>query len=207
ELVGRGSNQQFLKVFHPLPCLVRGGAIDTFLQASDISFHRVPVDVSPGGVGVVFGPFSEGYHRLTSPKIRTLLEFSIVRTRRKSAPFRVGYVRVCSPIRPMTGRLSLFPSSHTLCSIPLPYGRATTSVGSIGLSQLSMKKSAVRLGWSLYPGERLGCRHSQAPEVILLTYHVGDGLSASLAMSLSRGFKRTLYLRSTFPAFPSPPPH
>src|SRR4029434_2298010 len=206
ELVGRGSNQQFLKVFHPLPCFVRGGAIDTFLQASYISLHSVPVDVSPCGVGVVFGPFSEGSHRLTSPKIRTLLEFSTVRTRRKSAPFRVRYVRVCGPIRPITGRLSLFPSSSTLCSVPLPYGRATTAVGSIGLTQLSMKKIAVRLGWSLYPGERLGCRHSYAPEVMLLTYHGGDGLAASLAMSLSRGFRMTLYLRSTFPAFPSPPP-
>jgi hypothetical protein len=64
----------------------------------------------------------------------------------------------------------------------------------------------VRLGWSLYPGERLGCRHSQSSEVLLLTYHVGDGLSASLAMLLSRGFTMTLHLRSTFPAFPRPPP-
>jgi hypothetical protein len=207
ELVGRGANQQFLKVFYPLPCFVRRGAIDTFLQASYISFHRVPVDVSPGGVGVLCSPFSENFHRLTSPKIRTWLEFSIVRTRRKSAPFRVGYVHVCGPIRLITGRHSLFPSSSTLCPVPLPYGRATTYVGSIGLTQLSMKKSAVRFGWSLYPGERLGWRHSQSPEVILLTSHVGHGLSASLAMSLSRGFKRTLYLRSTLPAFPSPPPH
>ena len=90
ERVGRGSNQQFLKVFHPLPCLVRGGARDPFLQASSIAFHSVPVEVSPGGVGVVCGPCSAGYHRLTSPKIRTLLAFSPVRTRRKSAPFRVG---------------------------------------------------------------------------------------------------------------------
>src|SRR6516162_1651597 len=69
-----------------------------------------------------------------------------------------------------------------------------------------MTKRAVRLGGSLYPGERRGCRHSQAHAVILLTYHVGDGLSASVAISLSRGFRMTLYLRSTFPAFPRPPP-
>jgi hypothetical protein len=71
---------------------------------------------------------------------------------------------------------------------------------------LFMKKNVVRSGGSLYPGGRIGCRHPQALEVILPTYPFGDGLSASLAMSLSRGFKLTLHLRSTFPAFPSPPP-
>jgi hypothetical protein len=88
-----------------------------------------------------FGPFSGKIHRLTSPKVRTFHVFSAVRTRRKSAPFRVGCLRICGPIRPITGRHSLFPSSHTLCSIPLPYGRDTTCVGSIGLTQLSMKKN------------------------------------------------------------------
>ncbi len=88
-----------------------------------------------------FGPFSGGIHRLTSPKVRTFHVFSAVRTKRKSAPFRVGYPRVCGPIRLVTGRRSLFLSSHTLYSIPLPYGRDTTYVGSIGLTQLSMKKN------------------------------------------------------------------
>jgi hypothetical protein len=88
-----------------------------------------------------FGPFSGKIHRLTSPKVRAFHVFPAVRTRRKSAPFRVGYARVCGPIRPATGRRSLFPSSSTLCSIPFPYGRDTTYVGSIGLTQLSMKKS------------------------------------------------------------------
>jgi hypothetical protein len=88
-----------------------------------------------------FGPFSGQVHRLTSPKVQTFHAFSTVRTRRKSAPFRVGYVHVCGPIRPITRRHSLFPSSHTLCSIPLPCGWDTTYVGSIGLIQLSMKKN------------------------------------------------------------------
>jgi hypothetical protein len=35
----------------------------------------------------------------------------------------------------------------------------------------------------------------------------GYGLSASLAMCRSRGFRMTLHLRSTLPDFPSPPPH
>jgi hypothetical protein len=88
-----------------------------------------------------FGPFSGQVHRLTSPKVRTFHVFSTVRTTRKSAPFRVGYPRVSGPIRPVTGRHSLFPSSHTLCPVPLPYGRDTTCMGSIGLTQLSMKKN------------------------------------------------------------------
>jgi len=88
-----------------------------------------------------FGPFSGQVHRLTSPKVRTIPMFSSVRTRRKSAPFQVGYARVCGPIRPITGRPSLFPSSFTLCSIPLPCGRDTTQVENIGLIQLSMKKN------------------------------------------------------------------
>jgi hypothetical protein len=139
--------------------------------------------------------------------MRTLFDFSTVRTKRKSAPFRVGYTRVCGPIRPATGRRSLFPSSVTLCSISLPYGRATTHVGSIGLTQFINEEECVRFGCSLYPGGRFGCRHPQHAEVIQPTYHFGDGLSASLAMSASRGFKWTLHLRSTLPVFPSPPPH
>ena len=126
EWVGRSSDKQFLEVFHCPPCFVRGGAVDTLLQASSMPFHGVPLDVGPRGVQVFCSPFSERHHRLTSPKIRTLLGFSPVRTTRKSAPFRVGYARICGPIRPVTGRHALFPSSPTLCSVPLPYGRDTT---------------------------------------------------------------------------------
>jgi hypothetical protein len=151
---GRGSNKQFLEVFDRPPCLVRSGAIDTFLQSSYIAFHGVPVDVGPRGGGMFFRPFSEN-HRLTSPKIRTLLDFSTVRTTRKSAPFRVGYLHLGGPIRSITERRSLFPSSPTLYSVPLPCGWDTTGVGSIGLTQLLMKKNVVRSGWSLYPGGRL----------------------------------------------------
>jgi hypothetical protein len=154
-----------------------------------------------------FGPFSGTSHRLTSPKVRTFHAFTTVRTRRKSAPFRVGYLRAYGPIPPATGGRSRSPSCSTLCSIPLPCGRDTTYVGSIGLTQLSMKKNVARLGLSLYPGGRIGCRHSQSHEVIQPTYHFGYGLSASLAVLPSRGFRKTLHLPSTFLAFPSPPPH
>ena len=60
ERVGRGSHQQLLKVVHPLPCLVRGGAIETVVQASSLAFHSVPVAGSPCGVGGVCGPFRAG---------------------------------------------------------------------------------------------------------------------------------------------------
>ncbi len=128
-----------------------------------------------------FGPFSGKIHRLTSPKVQTFHVFSTVRTKRKSAPFRVGYFRFSGPIRPATRRHSLFPLSHTLCPVPLPYGRDTTCVGSVGLTQLSMKKNVVRSGWRLYPGGRIGCRRPHAAEAVLFTYHFGCGLSASLA--------------------------
>ena len=121
-------------------------------------------------------------------------------------PFGLGMCRGCGPLRPLPGRRSLFPSSPTRCSVPRPDGRAPTSVGNRGLPQVSMQKRVVRLGGSLSPGERLGCRPAQAPAVILLTSHCGHGLSASLAMSLSRGFPMTLHVRSPFPAFPRPPP-
>src|SRR3954454_9170409 len=87
--------------------------------------------------------FSQGEEHTEDPDVRT---------RRKSAPFRVGYPRSADPIRPVTGRPSLPPTSFTRCSIPLPCGRDTTEVGSIGLTQLSMEKNPDRLGWSLYPG-------------------------------------------------------
>ena len=114
-----------------------------------------------------FGPFSGRIHRLTSPKVRTFYEFSAVRTRRKSAPFRVGYARVCGPIRPVTGRRSLFPSSHTLCSVPLPCAWDTTCVGSRGLTQLSMKKSMTGTVGVCTP---VGCMHVAAPSPMKQSY-------------------------------------
>jgi hypothetical protein len=177
--------------------LVRGGAIETFLQASYMPCHRVPVEVSPRGVGGFCSPFSDGYHRLTAPKRQTLLDCSPVRTKRKSAPLRVGSLRLCGPRRSITGRRSLLPSSPPLCSVPLPCGRHTTGVGSVGLTQLLMKKRVGRSGWRLDPGGRFGCRHPQALAVILPTSPFGDGLAAALAMSLSRGLMMTLHVRAT----------
>jgi hypothetical protein len=87
-----------------------------------------------------------------------------VRTSRKSAPFQVGSLRGCGPIRPVTGRLSLLPTSFTLGSIPLPCGRATTEVGIIGLTQLSIEKDPDRLGWSLCPGGSVWMSSSSSEE-------------------------------------------
>jgi hypothetical protein len=117
-----------------------------------------------------FGPFSGTSHRLTSPKVRTFHVFSAVRTIRKSAPFRVGYPRLSGPIRPVTRRRSLFPSSHTLCPIPLPYGRDTTYVGSIGLTQLPMKKNVSGTVGVCTPVGILHVAAPSAPETVLPTY-------------------------------------
>ena len=144
-----------------------------------------------------FGPFSGKIHRLTSPKVRTFHVFSTVRTKRKSASFRIGYARACGPIRPVTRRPSLFPSSHTLCSVPLPYGRDTTYVGSIGLTQLSVKKNVSGPVGVCTPVSIFGCRRPQRAETVQLTHHFGDGLSASLAIYTSRDFTMTLHFRST----------
>jgi len=153
-----------------------------------------------------FGPFSGRIHRLTSPKVRTFHVFSTVRTTRKSAPFQVGYPRVSGPIRPITGRHSLFPSSHTRCPIPLPYGRDTTSVGSIGLTQLSMQKNMGNPAGVCAP---VGFRDVVAFRMMRRsspTHHFGYGLSASLAMLGSRGFTWTLHRCSAWFPFPNLPP-
>src|SRR5262249_15944190 len=81
-----------------------------------------------------------------------LTEVPDVRTSRKSAPFRVGYPRSRDPIRPVTGRPSLPPTSFTRCSIPLPCGRDTTEVGSLGLTQFPPANNRDRFGWSRDPG-------------------------------------------------------
>jgi hypothetical protein len=138
--------------------------------------------------------------------MRTLLDFSLVRTRRKSAPFQVGSLRRGGPIRPVTGRHSLFPSSHTLCSVPLPYGRDTTSVGSVGLTQLSMRKNV--------PGLVGVCTPVSPTNVVVSRVPKRSGSHTILVMAYqplwplapSRGFMRTLHLCSTLPDFPSPFP-
>jgi hypothetical protein len=75
-----------------------------------------------------FGPFSGRIHRLTSPKVRTFHVFSTVRTRRSLHPFELGIPAYAALSALLLGGIRVFPSSHTLCSIPLPYGRDTTYV-------------------------------------------------------------------------------
>ena len=97
-------------------------------------------------------------------KGQEVIKASRRRTRRKSAPFRVGSPRSRGPIRPVTGRPSLPPTSFTRYSVPLPCGRATTEVGSKGLTQLSMEKNSDRFGWSLCPGGSVWMSSSSSEE-------------------------------------------
>src|SRR3954467_8384357 len=86
-------------------------------------------------------------------------EIPDVRTRRKSAPFRVGYPRIRGPIRPITGRPSLPPTSFTPRPISLPCGRATTGVGDVGLTQLPIEKNGDGVVGTYAPVGLIGCRH------------------------------------------------
>src|SRR6185437_8167705 len=99
-----GPGEELLKVIGPHPIPVLGGAVDPLLQAPDIRFHRAPIDVGPRGKRLPLGRFDEWLHRLTSPRTRTSPRFPAAKTRRKSAPFRVGDSCSRSPIRPITGR-------------------------------------------------------------------------------------------------------
>ena len=80
------------------------------------------------------------------------------RTRRKSAPFRVGSPRSRGPIRPITGRPSLPPTSFTPCPVSLPCGRATTFVGDVGLTQLPIEKTVDGVVGAYAPAGLIGCR-------------------------------------------------
>jgi len=91
-------------------------------------------------------------------------------------------------------------------SLGLPCGRDTTYVRSIGLTQLSMKKNGFGPVVVCTPVSVLDVASPSALGKVLLTYHVGCGLSASLATCPSRGFMMTLHSCSTWPDFPSPPP-
>ena len=150
-----------------------------------------------------FGPFSGRIHRLTSPKVRTFHVFSTVRTTQKSAPFRVGYLRVCGPIRPATGRRSLFPSSHTLCSVSRPYGRDTTCVGSIGLTQLSLKKSMEDPAGVCVPVGLLNVAAFSAPRQSSPHTVLVMACQPLWPFVPSRDFKMTLHSRSALSSFPS----
>jgi hypothetical protein len=183
ELVGRGSHEELLEVFNLVPSALHAGSVDPLLQSPYIRFHRMPIDVGPRGLRLSLGLFDEWLHRLTSPRVVALLSFRTAKTCRKSAPFRVRYLRSRGPIRPITGRLSLPPTSFTPCPVSLPCGRATTEVGDMGLTQLSIEKNLGGMVGISAPVGLVGCRCPQLNEAVLPTYRFGDGLSASLAIS------------------------
>ena len=80
------------------------------------------------------------------------------RTRRKSAPFRVGYLRSRGLIRSITGRPSLPPTSFTPRPISLPCGRATAEAGGVGLTQLPIEKNMDGVVGTYAPVGLIGCR-------------------------------------------------
>jgi hypothetical protein len=91
-------------------------------------------------------------------KGQEVIKASQRRTRRKSAPFRVGHHRSRGPIRPITGRPSLPPTSFTPYPISLPCGRATTVVGDVGLTQLPIEKNGDGVVGAYAPAGLFGCR-------------------------------------------------
>ena len=91
-------------------------------------------------------------------KGQEVIKASRRRTRRKSAPFRVGSPRSRGPIRPVTGRPSLPPTSFTPYPISLPCGRATTGVGGVGLTQLPIEKNMGGVVGTYAPVGLIGCR-------------------------------------------------
>ncbi len=91
-------------------------------------------------------------------KGQEVIKASRRRTRRKSAPFRVGSPRSRGPIRPITGRPSLPPTSFTPCPVSLPCGRATTGVGDVGLTQLPIEKNMGGVVGAYAPVGLIGCR-------------------------------------------------
>src|SRR3954449_11468406 len=88
-------------------------------------------------------------------KGQEVIKASRRRTRRKSAPFRVGDLRSRGPIRPVTGRPSLPPTSFT----PYPISWATTGVGDVGLTQLPIEKNGDGVVGTYAPVGLIGCRH------------------------------------------------
>jgi hypothetical protein len=87
-----------------------------------------------------------------------LTEVPDVRTRRKSAPFRVGYPRSRGPVRPITGRPSLPPTSFTPSPISCPCGQDTTEVEDMGLTQLPIEKNRGGMVGTYAPVGLFGCR-------------------------------------------------
>ncbi len=95
------------------------------LQAMYIGLHRLPVDAGPR-LGLRFsGRFSECFHRLTSPKIRSLQMLSY-RQDQSEVSTLSGWVSPYGPIPLITSGRSLLPTSQSPCTYTLPRGQAST---------------------------------------------------------------------------------
>jgi hypothetical protein len=77
------------------------------------------------------------------------------------------------PIRPITGRPSLFPTSSTRCAVPFPCGQDTTRMGGAQRAYpVDCRGDALRSGWDLSPGGAFGCRYRPLPPVVRPTLPV-----------------------------------
>jgi hypothetical protein len=104
-------------------------------------------------------------------------------------PFGLGIPARGGPIPAVTAELSLLPTSRSPYTIALPYRRATAEAERKGLPQLTTEKLRIGEVGAYTPVGVLDVaplfgRRGDQP-----TYHFGHGMSASFAVSDSRGFK------------------
>ena len=110
------------------------------------------------------------------------------------------------PIRLITGRPSLFPTSSTRCAVPFPYGQDTTQLGGAQRAYpVDCRGDTLRLGWDLSPSGAFGCRCLSPPPDSRPTLPFW-----LQPVSLLGRFRLTgctvLHICSTFRGFPGPPP-
>ena len=149
ELGRAGSDEELLKAAGLPPIPAFSGAVNPLLQPPYRLRLRGPVATGPQRWGRRIGPFSELAHRLTSPMLRALLSFLTAKTRRTSAPFRVGYLRLTAALSaPLHGGLRflrpLLPPTPSL-SLRSGYRRS----GRHGASPVDDREAAGGGGWSL----------------------------------------------------------
>ena len=117
-----------------------------------------------------------------------------------------GRTPLRGPIRPITGRPSLFPTSSTRCAVPFPCGQDTTRMGGAQRAYpVDCRGDALRSGWDLSPGGAFGCRCWPLPPAVRPTLPFW-----LRPVSLFGRFRLTgcavLHICSTFRGFPGPPP-
>ena len=164
-----------------LPFPAFGGSVNPLWQPPYRLLLRGPGAPGPPGGGRRIGPFSEQSHRLTSPMLRALRRFFTAKTRRTSAPFRVGYLCLTAALSaPLPGGLRflrpLIPPAPSP-SLRSGYRRG----GRHGASPVGDREAAGGGGWSLGPGGGHGCRRVLAPHAVLPTSLLGSASQPAFA--------------------------